>query len=258
MKSLEDIRKFYPEGMPEEPMFFLREYLQYEILKILFQSKFGPKFTFLGGTCLRLCYHTDRFSEDLDFDNVGLTEAEFEEASGLIKRGLELLGYKVNIRFIYKGAFHCYIKFPSLLYHYNLSGHKEAKLLIKLDTEKQHYEYQRNIIKLNKFGVQTDVRSVPIELLGSQKVAAIMGRKRAKGRDYYDLVFILQRTALDYGYLSDRFEISTPDELRAMVAERIAPFNFELLAKDVAKFLTKKENISYVLDFPNYWKTVPL
>ncbi|MEO0733514.1 MAG: nucleotidyl transferase AbiEii/AbiGii toxin family protein [Bacteroidota bacterium] len=129
MMDLKTIQSFYPVELQREKMFLLREYLQYEILKLLFEGKYAHKYTFLGGTCLRICYGTNRFSEDLDFDNVGLTEIEFEETAALIKTGLELLGYTVAIKFTYKGAFHCHIKFPSLLYHYDLSGHKDAKLL---------------------------------------------------------------------------------------------------------------------------------
>lgn len=258
MKSLKDIKALFAEEVSAEPVAYVREYLQYEILKILFRSKYGPKFTFLGGTCLRICYQIPRFSEDLDFDNVELSKKEFEDAAAIIQKGLEALGYTVTIRFAYKGAFHCHIKFPALLYHYELSGHKEAKLLIKLDTEKQHYEYKREIVSLNKFGVQTDIRAVPLSLLGSQKIAAIMGRKRAKGRDYFDLRFILAKTGLDYGYLEERFGVTTPEELRKLVADHIATLDFDQLAADVSPFLFEQQEVDNVRNFPAYWQSVNL
>lgn len=91
MKSLSDVEQFYAPELHVKKMFLLREYLQYEILKIIFTGKYAERFTFLGGTCLRIGYGTTRFSEDLDFDNVDLTQNDFESASEEIKSGLEQL-----------------------------------------------------------------------------------------------------------------------------------------------------------------------
>ena len=257
--QLDNVRDWYPEHLHNRPIFLLREYLQYEILRILFESKYATKYTFLGGTCLRIGYGTERFSEDLDFDNVGLTVEEFEETARIISRGLELLGYNVTLKFAYKGAYHCSIKFPALLYHYELSGHKEAKLMIKLDTEKQAFSYERVLIPINRFGVQTELVATPIGLLGSQKVAAILGRKRAKGRDYYDLHWLLQKGArLNYGYLNDRFGVTTETGLRNLVATHIQPLDFDLLAEDVRPFLIDRTDIKAVKNFPEFWQTTKL
>ena len=74
MRLLSDIAEEFPNFLRDRGENLLREYLQYEILRSIFQSKYGHKYTFLGGTCLRIVYGTERFSEDLDFDNVGLTQ----------------------------------------------------------------------------------------------------------------------------------------------------------------------------------------
>lgn len=252
--SLKEIARWFPEEAHDQGENMLREYLQYEILKLLFDSKYGHKYTFLGGTCLRIAYNTQRFSEDLDFDNVGLEKTEFEESAAIIQRGLELLGYDVVLTYAYKGAYHCKVRFPGLLYHYGLSPHKEARLLIKLDTEKQYFEYQREIYALNKFGVQADIRVTPLSLLASQKIAAIMGRKRPKGRDFYDLHYILQRTKPNYDYLYERFKVQTPKALRELVNKRITPFDMALLGKDVAPFLVTREDVATVSGFKVFWE----
>ncbi len=255
---MKEIQKWYPETLQTMKSQMLREYLQYEILKIIFSSKFGHKYTFLGGTCLRIAYNTQRFSEDLDFDNLGLEQAEFEATAAIVKQQLELLGYEVYLKFAYKGAYHCNIRFPALLYQYGLSGHKEARLLIKLDTEKQHFDYEREMYDLNKFGVRADIRITPLSLLASQKIAAVLGRKRPKGRDFYDLRFILAQTRPNYAYLQQRFGVSTPEGLRELVRNRIATFDFTLLAKDVAPFLLRREDITGVREFAGYWEGVVL
>lgn len=255
MMEMEDILQEFPKTLHQKKAFALREYLQYEILKAIFESKHALKFTFLGGTCLHLVYGTERFSEDLDFDNEGLTEEEFEETGAIVKRWLELLGYQVDIRFIYKGAFHCNVRFPGLLYDYKMSGHKEAKLLIKLDTEKQHFEYDRELVRLRKFGVDTEIFAPPLHLLCSQKISAALGRKRAKGRDYYDLWWLLQRTSPNYEYLAQKLEISDAKTLNKRVSIRMAELDFDQLAADVAPFLFNEKDIEAVRQFPSFWKS---
>lgn len=258
MMEMKEILRWYPEELHTKKAQMLREYLQYEILKAIFQSKYNYKYTFLGGTCLRIAYNTERFSEDLDFDNVGLEQAEFEETAEIVMRHLKLLGYEVTLSFAYKGAFHCNVRFPALLYKYELSGHKEAKLLIKLDTEKQNFDYEREIYDLNKFGVRADIRVTPLALLASQKVAAILGRKRPKGRDFYDLSFILEKTRPNYDYLYHRFQVNSPGELRTLVRDGTAAFDFAELARDVSPFLQKQEDIARVAGFREYWEKVGL
>lgn len=258
MMDLNNIKKWFPESLHERGEDMLREYLQYQILQALFDSKYGHQYTFLGGSCLRIAYGTNRFSEDLDFDNVGLDQAAFEESAAIIQRFLALRGFEVSLRFAYKGAYHCSIRFPGILYNYQLSGHKEAKVLIKLDTEKQAYEYKRDLITLNKFGVDTDILITPMPLLASQKIAAVLGRKRPKGRDFYDLRFLLMRTTPDMRYIQEKIGVSQPEDLRKKVIDHLAPYDFKQLAADVAPFLYHQRDIDEVLQFPDFWATVPL
>lgn len=77
MLSLAEIQKYYPEQLHSFKRFMLREYLQHKILQFVYQSPFAGKFAFLGGTCLRIVHGNSRFSEDLDFDNFGLTKSGF-------------------------------------------------------------------------------------------------------------------------------------------------------------------------------------
>ncbi|NGM16758.1 hypothetical protein GMI70_01815 [Eggerthellaceae bacterium zg-893] len=44
-----------------------KELIHYEILQALGESKWLGRLNFQGGTCLRLCYGSERYSEDLDF-----------------------------------------------------------------------------------------------------------------------------------------------------------------------------------------------
>lgn len=120
MLSLSEIKTFYPEKLQVFESFVLREYLQYKILEIVFESDFKDQLCFLGGTCLRIVHQNQRFSEDLDFDHFGLAEKEFDAITTHISKELQLLGYSVEMRNVHKGAYHCYLKFPSLLFHEGL------------------------------------------------------------------------------------------------------------------------------------------
>lgn len=44
-----------------------KEIIHYDIIKAMSANGFLDKLCFQGGTALRLCYHSERFSEDLDF-----------------------------------------------------------------------------------------------------------------------------------------------------------------------------------------------
>ena len=202
MLKLEEIEKFYPAHLHPFRQFLLREYLQYKILLLLFESEFGSQFAFLGGTCLRIVYDNNRFSEDLDFDNFNLKGSDFEQVALAIQKGLEREGLQVEMRNVFSGAYHCYIKFPGLLYQTGLSGHKEAKILIQLDTEAQSFDFKPDTYLLNKLDVFGAIRTTPLDILLSQKIYAICNRKQPKGRDFYDVSYLLGHTIPDYEYLS--------------------------------------------------------
>ena len=227
------------------------------MLRALFASRHGAKFTFLGGTALRLAYGTDRFSEDLDFDNHGLSRDGFEYALHRVKRALELIDYACELTFTYKQAFHCAVRYTRLLHRYELSGHKEARLVIKVDTEAQGFAYEREVRQLRGLGVHADVAVVPLPLLCAMKVGAVLGRRRPKGRDFYDLSWCLERVRPDPAYLAAKLGIASWAELVARVAAHTADFDFAALARDVRPFLLREADVARVRDFPAMWAGLP-
>ncbi|MDZ7586936.1 MAG: nucleotidyl transferase AbiEii/AbiGii toxin family protein, partial [Patescibacteria group bacterium] len=54
----------------------LREYLQALFLSKLYKNHLAAKLVFVGGTSLRLLRNLPRFSSDLDFDNLGLSNKQ--------------------------------------------------------------------------------------------------------------------------------------------------------------------------------------
>lgn len=258
MMSLAEIRQSYPAELHSKSAFLLREYLQCKILELVFESRFASKFAFLGGTCLRIVHNNQRFSEDLDFDNFDLSESDFEAVSDLIRTGLERQGYRVEIRNVMRGAFHCYIRFPGILFEAGLSGHQEARILINLDTEPQGFGFEPNLFYLNRFDVFTGIRTTPLDLLLSQKILAMTGRKQAKGRDFFDAVFLLGKTKPNYLFLEKRLQISTPTDLKKHLLDLCQKLDFQALAADVQPFLFNPADVRRVSAFPDFLQNAEL
>lgn len=62
MLTLSEIENNYPDNLRGYKRFILREYLQYKLLQIIFDSEYATQFCFLGGTCLRIVHGNTRFS----------------------------------------------------------------------------------------------------------------------------------------------------------------------------------------------------
>jgi predicted nucleotidyltransferase component of viral defense system len=239
--------------------FTLREYLQYKILQIIFDSEYAAKLCFLGGTCLRIIHGNRRFSEDLDFDNFEMSEETFEKISGLLKGKLELEGYKVEMKTVYKGAYHCYIRFPEILFREGLSGHKEERILIQLDTEPQHFLFQPDTFVLNRFDVFTQIFLTPLDILLAQKLYEICNRVRNKGRDFFDAAFLLSLIDKpNYDYLELKLKVSDARQLKEKILDKCSRINIDEMANDVSPFLFDPKDRRKIILFPELIKQAAL
>jgi predicted nucleotidyltransferase component of viral defense system len=260
MLNVNELLPYYDKSLQGYREFILREYLQCKILQIIFNSPaHDRKLCFLGGTCLRIVHGNTRFSEDIDFDNLGLTEIEFENLSGIIQQELSREGYEVTINAVMKGAYHCYIRFPGLLFQESLSGHHGQKILIQLDTEPQNFKFIPQQFILNKFDVFTEIAVTPPDILLAQKFYAVINRKRSKGRDFFDIVFLLARNNKpNYDYLEVKLGISDPAALKNRVLETCARIDMKSMAKDVSPFLFHPGDAKKIELFESYLKQVDL
>ena len=256
MLSIDEIKKQYSGFLHPYKSFLLREYLQYKILAIIFESDYAHKLSFLGGTNLRIVHNNTRFSEDLDFDNFELTESEFKELSAFIFKSLSDLGYEVEIQEVFKGAFHCYIKFPKLLYNEGLSGHIGQKILIQIDTEPHAFTYQPEKYILNKFDVFTAIFTTPKDILLAQKFYALINRKRKKGRDLFDIIFLLKTTQPNYDYLKLKTGTQNATQLKEKVIETLKTINIKEMIKDVSPFVFYTKDLDKLLLFNDYIQQV--
>lgn len=259
MMTLEQIATHFPSHLHLQKQAMLREYLQCVILEILFESAFANKFSFLGGTCLRIVHGANRFSEDLDFDNFELAESDFEAVAEIVRKGLERQGFRIEISNVHRGAFRCNIRFPGLLFEQGLSGHREEKILIQLDTQSQGYDYRPETFVLNRFGLFTRLLVTPPQLLLSQKLYTLINRPRPKGRDYYDVVFLFSKNIQpDYRFLDLKMSAGTPESLRKVIFEQLERVDLDELANEVRPFLFYPEDDRRVRYFREFWEQVRL
>lgn len=252
MLTLKEIEKQYPDNLKPFKRNILREYLQYKILEIIFNSPLANKLSFLGGTALRIAHNNTRFSEDLDFDNFGLAEAEFASLTEEVRSGMAKLGFETEIRNVFKGAFRCYLKIPKVLLDNELAVMPDEKMIIQIDTAPHGFQYETDKKILNKFDVFTQIFSTPLDILLSQKIYTIFNRNRAKGRDFFDTIFLLGLTKPNYGYLKLKIGVDNWADTKKKLLEEAEKLDLTGLAKDVEPFLFTPSDSKKIILFREY------
>lgn len=256
MLDLKQIESFYPKKLTPFKKNLLREYLQYKILEAIFDSEFGERLVFMGGTAARMVHENTRFSEDLDFDNQGLGKDDFEHLTALVKRMLKREGYRAEVDNKFRAAYTCNVKMPGLLYEYGLTSNQAEKMLVKINTEPQHFEYRADKIILNKFDVFLRISVVPPDILLAQKIYAIFNRRRAMGRDFYDTAFLLGKTRPNLDYLGQKLSIRDGVDLKERLLDKCRQLDLNELARDVEPFLFMPADSKKVLHFCEYIESI--
>jgi len=253
MLILDQIKPFFSKTEQSFPENMIREYLQYLILDAIFSSKYGSKMKFIGGTCIRIIYNGQRFSEDLDFDNHGLTLGEFKALAQLVKAVLEREGFKVELKIVSKTAFRCIVKLPGLLYSYKLTSNEKSKLSIFINTTKSNLKSPTKTVIINKFGIYREIRTQPLNIILSQKILAFLERPRTKGRDIYDIVYLWPKTEPNFKYLkSNNKSLTNLSKLLKAMKTKLKSENLRDLAVDVKAFLPGKRQVQEVIMFDRW------
>ncbi|MBF0478566.1 MAG: nucleotidyl transferase AbiEii/AbiGii toxin family protein [Candidatus Omnitrophica bacterium] len=252
MLSLKNIESFYPTNLKPFKRNILREYLQYKILEIIFDSPYGAGLSFMGGTAIQIVHGNTRFSEDLDFDNLSLKPKDFEKMTQEIMKRLKLSGYTTQVRINLGDVCRAYIRFSDVLFDLGLTGHKEEKILIQVDTQPQKFKYSSDKIILNKFDVFLRINVVPVDILLSQKLFAALNRPRPMGRDFFDIVYLSGKTTPNYPYLTAKLGIKNAQQLKTKLNDHCKNFNFKQLALDVEPFLYAPGEVKKVVLFREF------
>ncbi len=256
MLDIKQIQTFYPDSLKPFKKNILREYIQYKILEAMFDSSFGDRISFMGGTAIHIIHGNSRFSKDLDFDNLSLRPNDFKDLVSQIIIRIRRQGYSIESRVITKKAFRAYLKFPRILYENKITRHKQEKLSIQIDMEPQNFQYSKDQFILNKFDVFQRINTVPIDLFLSQKILCVFTRPRLMGRDFYDIIFLLGKTRANFTYLEERLGIKNSDTLKERLLEKCKYVDFDRLARDVSPFLFDPNDAKKISLFLDHIKSI--
>jgi hypothetical protein len=104
---------------------------------------------------------------------------------------------------------------------------------------------------LNKFDIYRNILVNPVDILLSQKLMTILGRKREKGRDFFDVSYLYGMTQPNFGYIEEIMEMSKAQFVEKFLA-RCEELDFSFLAKDVEPFLMYPEQSARVIGFKKF------
>ncbi|MGM0529670.1 MAG: nucleotidyl transferase AbiEii/AbiGii toxin family protein [Bacteroidota bacterium] len=259
MIGFNEIKNFFADSIRRNPSYneyMLKEYFHYRMLDIMFSGEYASKLSFIGGTNLRILHHINRFSEDLDFDCFNLSRDEFMSLTDKVIARLKQEGIKVEAEDKERDrklkAFRRNIIFPGLLFDLGLTGHREKKLLVKIECEPHNYKYEPEKPIIQKFNVFTRIFAPSPDILLSMKTGAVL--ERGKGRDYYDFIFLSGMTDPNFGYLNDKFEITNKTQLYKRILKSCEKTDFGKKSRDFEKLVLDQAEIKKVLLFRDYIK----
>jgi predicted nucleotidyltransferase component of viral defense system len=226
----------------------IREYLQTRIISSLYGMDEAGKLSFIGGTSLRLLRGLDRFSEDLDFDNLGLPFSAVKSLFAKIASRLSREGFEVDYAMKKTdGSGIGEMRFLNLLYPWGISLHRGEKLSVKIDYMTPTAQPKTELVVLARFGFTQQVLTNTKEVLLAQKIRAIFQRKELQPRDFYDTAWFLSRNVRPDADILQ--EIGLQDEqaafqkLDAVYHDKVKQ-NLSRFKQRLQPFLLEEKNIS--------------
>ncbi|MBN2049657.1 MAG: nucleotidyl transferase AbiEii/AbiGii toxin family protein [Spirochaetales bacterium] len=256
MIDMNFIREFFPVQIRDDPEFripMLKEYIQCQILEFISTSPFVTKLAFIGGTSLRLIKHIPRFSEDIDFDCRNFPQSEFLKMTDSVIQFLVNSGFNAVPRVREHDNLSAYrrsIYFPELLFSLGLSGYCNSRFLIKIEMQDQGYDYETVPAFVQSCGFYFPIPVPPDDILCSMKLAALLDR--GKGRDFYDVMFLLSKYNPDFDYLSAMKGIRSKSELKAVMETYLPGINLAEKRKDFEHLLFSKQDSGKILHFLSF------
>lgn len=246
-RMVEQLKTRPAPATEQEILNTVREYFQVLILKFIYQSKFGAALSFMGGTCLRICYDLKRYSEDLDFAfDDRKVPYRFSQLVDLIKKQFQLLGLELSSnvheeKIVQKA----YLRFSGLSGLLRLGSlHKEQKLHLKIEVDVRPVplkKEERESFFVNRFDELFPILKHTLPTLYAGKILAILHRPYSRGRDYYDLIWYLSRkTELNLNYLNrglKKGHFKSVAEVYEALREKIKNVRPEIILKDIGPFL---------------------
>jgi predicted nucleotidyltransferase component of viral defense system len=233
------------------------EFLQHLILQSIYRHGFFRNLVFTGGIALRILYHTNRYSEDLDFSLVDPQGFRFDSFVGKIQKDLELQ----QLKFEYtpkeeRTVANANIRFSGILQELKISPLKDQKLTVKIEVDKNPPEGGKLETALIASPVSYTVTVFDLSSLFATKLHAIFFRGFTKGRDYYDLMWFLGRSVkANFRLLNNairqthgnEYEIKE-SEFKEKLMKHLESVDFVKIRAEVERFMISREELK-LIDF---------
>ncbi len=249
---------------------YLKEYIQYLVLSLLYNQKKMKNLAFKGGSCLRVCYELPRLSEDLDFDydENKIGGNILEELDDYLKKEIKSKYYS-KLETKIQSTLRLYLKFP-FLKDLGLASELESnKLYVKIETTRGLSPFAGfTITPVSKYGFNFITYNYDMPSLMSGKINALLFRVwlkgpkdqenqiDIKGSDFYDLFWFLQKgVEPNWKMLKKTAGIGDKKKLKEVLIKRIKKVvTPQKLAYDLNNFIS---NNQFVEDFSkNYLKII--
>jgi predicted nucleotidyltransferase component of viral defense system len=244
----------------------IREITQEVVLAALGRTEFFKQALFQGGTCLRIFYGLNRFSEDMDFI---LKEAnrDFRLQPHLQAVSDEVKAYGYDIEIVDRSKAgvavrKAFLKDDSLarilqLHYVGRSG-PPRKIRVKFEVDTNPPSGSGMEIKYVDFPFISSVTVQDKPSLFAGKLHALLCREYVKGRDWYDFLwYTSQDPGVNYAFLSSALTQQGPwqgKEIRAdwqwclkHLEEKINSVDWPAARNDVRRFVRVSEHPSLEL-----------
>lgn len=234
----------------------LKEIAQEIILFALSQTDFFKKVFFLGGTCLRIIYGLERFSEDLDFSSIIPDKNfNFDTYIDIVTHTLKVYGLEMRVSKKQDDAFvkSRELKEDSLKWKLSFpSNQKLKKIMIKLEIDSNPPEGANVEDKYLDFPQLHRVLVADIPTLFAGKIHALLCRPYTKGRDWYDFLwYIKNKSGINKNYLENALAQMGPykgnkvkvttEFIHSILESKIKANDWLAIKKDVERFLKPHE-----------------
>jgi len=234
------------------------EVMQQITLAGLYRGGFFDRAAFYGGTCLRIFYGLQRFSEDMDFSLLQPDENfSLENYFDAIISEFQALGRDVVITSKEKktqtNVESAFLKDNTVIYDLSFSTEKRIKIKIEIDTQPPLGFLTEQKLLLLPFSLM--VRCYTLKDLYAGKMHALLFRNwknRVKGRDWYDFEWYVRNDIkLNFYHLRKRTEQInniteqdfTFDVFKKMIKESIEKTDINMVKNDVRPFLKNPSEI---------------
>jgi len=234
----------------------LREITQEIVLAALSRRNFFKYAVLQGGTCLRIFYGLNRFSEDLDFSLIA-PDAEFniEPFVRGVADEIEAFGYRAEIidrdrrRQTVRKVFLKDDSIGKILTLRHLRKDRSQKAIrIKLEVDTKPPANGTSELKYLDFPFVAEVVAYDESSLFAGKLHALLCREYEKGRDWYDFLWyvsrktrinlqLLQAALLQQGPWKEQDIEVDVEWVCARLDERIDSTDWTALREDVRRFV---------------------